>query len=265
MKNYSTNRFLPYEADYELLSKFRRLETIGLWLMAIFSIAFPFFNYFSDNTTDNKFNDIANFLYFIILIGYYVIDLYTEIFLYPATARKRRKGFIDNSLGSKFLEKDTKNYYSNDEINVGPYKILVNCCENCFFTLNIARAMLPAIVLKNMVLFIVALTIAYFGIINNLIAIPILQILLSSLFFSELVHSVNFVAKLNQLFEKFKDVFVNIKDNSLLLQQAVLLYVEYETILAYNKSPLSDTVYKKLNQKLTNEWEEIKERYEISQ
>ena len=125
--------------------------------------------------------------------------------------------------------------------------------------------MLPIIVLKNIFFSIVALAIAYFGINNNLIAIPVLQILLSSLFITELVHHINFVVKLNQLFEKFLDAFVNIKDNSLFLQQAVLLYVEYETVLAYNKAPLSDKVYNKLNQKLTKEWEEIKERYEISQ
>lgn len=40
-----------------------------------------------------------------LIVGYYILDIYTETFLYPATARKRRKGFIDNSLGSKFLNK----------------------------------------------------------------------------------------------------------------------------------------------------------------
>lgn len=265
MKISSVNRFLPYEADYELLSKFRKWETIGLWIIGVFSIVLPFLNTFSYNVIIHIINDVANFLYFFILISYYILDLYTETFLYPATARKRRKGFIDNSLGSKFLEKATQNYYSNDEINVGPYKMLVNCCENCYFTFNIAKAMLPIIVLKNIFFSIVALAIAYFGINNNLIAIPVLQILLSSLFITELVHHINFVVKLNQLFEKFLDAFVNIKDNSLFLQQAVLLYVEYETVLAYNKAPLSDKVYNKLNQKLTKEWEKIKERYEISQ
>lgn len=265
MKISSVNRFLPYEADYELLSKFRKWQTIGLWIIGVFSIVLPFLNTFSYNVIIHIINDVANFLYFFILISYYILDLYTETFLYPATASKRRKGFIDNSLGSKFLEKATQNYYSNDEINVGPYKMLVNCCENCYFTFNIAKAMLPIIVLKNIFFSIVALAIAYFGINNNLIAIPVLQILLSSLFITELVHHINFVVKLNQLFEKFLDAFVNIKDNSLFLQQAVLLYVEYETVLAYNKAPLSDKVYNKLNQKLTKEWEEIKERYEISQ
>lgn len=49
------------------------------------------------------------------------------------------------------------------------------------------------------------------------------------------------------------------------LQEAVLLFLDYETTLAYNKAPLSDSVYEKLNEKLTEEWEKIKKRYDISE
>lgn len=52
----------------------------------------------------------------------------------PMAANERRKGFIDNSLGTKLLEKPVLNYYDNDSIEKGPYKMLVNCYENCFFT-----------------------------------------------------------------------------------------------------------------------------------
>ena len=78
--------------------------------------------------------------------------------MYPATARKRRKGFIDNSLVSKFLNKNVEGYYTNDNLKYGPYKMLVNCCENCFFTLNIAKGMVTQILVKNILLFIGFLT-----------------------------------------------------------------------------------------------------------
>ena len=45
----------------------------------------------------------------------------------------------------------------------------------------------------------------------------------------------------------------------------MLLFLDYETTLAYNKAPLSDSVYEKLNEKLTEEWEKIKKRYDISE
>ena len=39
--------------------------------------------------------------------------------------------------------------------------------------------------------------------------------------------------------------------------------LDYETVLAYNKSPLSDKIYKKLDPQLSQEWEELKKRYDI--
>lgn len=264
MKKTELNRFLPYEADYSLLSKCRIWETRGLWLIGSLSVLLPILGSFLNLTFVSVLYSLLNLIYFLSIIAYYALDIYTETFLYPATARKRRKGFIDNSLGSKFLEKEVKGYYTNDDISCGPYKMLINCSENCFFTLNIAKGMVAGVVTKNVLFSIGFLTVAYFGIKDNLVAIPILQILLSALFMTELIHHLNFIAKLDQLFERFKEVFSKPLNNDQILQEAVFLFLDYETTLAYNKSPLSDSVYEKLNEKLSKEWEEIKERYGIS-
>jgi len=64
--------------------------------------------------------------------------------------------------------------------------------------------------------------------------------------------------------ERFKESFSKKIDEEQVLQDAVLLFLDYETTLAYNKAPLSDAVYEQLNEKLSKEWEEIKDRYEIS-
>ncbi len=47
------------------------------------------------------------------------------------------------------------------------------------------------------------------------------------------------------------------------MQNAIFMVLEYETTLAYNKSPNSNRVYKKLNDKLTSEWEDIKSQLNI--
>lgn len=263
MKSKGAQRFLPYEADYSLLKKCRNWENIGLSVIGICSMLLPVFNFFSANFIVKMIYTCINLIYFVIIIAYYILNIYTETFLYPATARKRRKGFIDNSLGSKFLEKPVKGYYTNDNLDLGPYKMIVNCGENCYFTYNIAKAMIPQIIIKNAVCAIAFLCIAYWGIKDNLIAIPILQILLSTLFLTELVHHINFIAKLNQLFERFKEFFSKKADDKQILQEAVLLFLDYETTLVYNKAPLSDSIYKKLNKRLSKEWEDIKARYEM--
>ena len=45
----------------------------------------------------------------------------------------------------------------------------------------------------------------------------------------------------------------------------ILLLLEYETILAYNKAPLSDRLYRKLRGELSEEWQQTKSYYKIVQ
>ena len=133
MNNKNTqSRFLPFEADYALLHKWRLIGNIFLSVVSILSIATPIVsNYYKSSVLLNNIVEYANY---IAIISYYVIDVVTEVFLYPATARLRRISFIDNSLGAKFLSKSTKNYYTNEALKPGLYKLCVNCFENCYFT-----------------------------------------------------------------------------------------------------------------------------------
>jgi hypothetical protein len=260
-------RLLPYEANFQQLRTWRRAEAALLYAICILSVMLPILEsptYHKLYIT--KYLPYFEFLNYLLIIGYYVITIVTETFLYPAAARRRRLGFVDNSLGAKFLGKDLTGYFSNDPIKPGPYRLVVNCFENCFFTYNIARAMTPMIVAKNAILASAFLTIAYFGIRNSLIGLPILQILLSSIFITELVHHLNFIAKLHSLLGRFTELFTerNIAaTKARILPHAILLLLEYETTLAYNKSPLSDRIYLRDHDRLTKEWEELKSYYGI--
>ena len=63
---------------------------------------------------------------------------------------------------------------------------------------------------------------------------------------------------------KFKQIFSTPKSTkNKTIQDAIYMVLEYETTLAYNKSPNSNSVYKKLNNKLTEEWSCIKQNYDI--
>lgn len=199
------------------------------------------------------------------IVFYFIIENYTEIFYYPHTAFNRRKGFIDNSLNSKLLEKKVENFYSNDDIEYGDFKLIVNCAENCFFTLNIAKASKNKFLIKNSLMIVLLIICAVVGIRNNVVFIPILQIALSGQFITELLYLFNFILKLEQLFSEFKAFFEEEnKKNNYIKQRAYLFFINYETILDYNKSPLDDTTYKKMRHKLNNDWKEFKNRYGIN-
>ena len=265
MSNAIQSRFLPYEADYVLLKKWRRIDNILLAIVSVLSIVYPFVsNNFKSNVLLNNIVEYASFL---AIISFYITDIVTEVFLYPATARLRRIGFIDNSLGARFLNQESKNYFTNEALKPGLYKLSVNCFENCYFTYNIAKEMTLGVVTKSVIFSVVFLTTAYIGLRGNILALPILQILLSTLFLTELIHHLTFVSRLRILKEKFELHFndtIKSKSKRNDPQHPILLLLEYETTLAFNKAPLSDKVYRSLKTKLSAEWENIKKRYEIN-
>jgi hypothetical protein len=205
---------------------------------------------------------VVSLINILLIVGYYILNVSTETFIYPATAIQRRQGFIDNSLGSRLLDKELVGYFSNESIPFGAYKLAVNCFENCFFTYNIARAVTIRIVVKNVILMLVFIVCAFYGFKNSVIAVPIIQIFTSSLFLSELIHQLNFTSKLKGLFEKFKIYFTH-NHNKSDLSMPIFLMLDYETMLAYNKAPLSDKQWNRLEESLSKEWEDIKKRYDI--
>jgi hypothetical protein len=255
-----SNESIPYKDNYKFLDKCRFWENVLLVFVFLFSVAIPIIDaYISHLTTLLLIVGFANMLF---IVSYYILNVATDIFIYPSTAFLRRKGFIDNSLGSKLLEKELIGYFSNDNISVGSYKLAVNCFENAFFTYNIAKAMTSYIITKNAVFSLFFMGCAYFGFSNSIVALPILQIFISVLFLTQLIHHLNFTSKLKSLNEKFRFLFERkLEKND--LSHPIFFILDYETILAYNKSPLSNRVFKRLNDSLTIEWEKVKERYDI--
>lgn len=260
-------RQLPYEISYNTVTCWRKIEDGFLWGVFICQIILQLFQINCIKHLLDSMECIVNILnllnyFFIILYG--ILYIVVEIFMQPMVANERRKGFIDNSLGTKLLDKPVLKYYDNDSIEQGPYKMLVNCYENCFFTYNIIKAMLSKVIIKNIILFVLLLIFAYHGIKDNIVAIPFLQLFLSSLFLIELIYHIAFFFRLKNLCEKFKQIFSTPKSTkNKTIQNAIYMVLEYETTLAYNKSPNSNSVYQKLNNKLTEEWNSIKQNYDI--
>lgn len=263
------DRQLPYEISYKTIAYCRCIENGCLWSTFICPILLQLSQIDCVSQLLNSMNGFIaflNILNYISIIGYSLLYMAVEIIMQPMAARERRKGFIDNSLGAKLLNNPVLNYYDNDSIEQGPYKMLVNCYENCFFAYNIIKAMLPKTIIKNAILFVFLLVFARFGIKDNIIAIPFLQLFLSSLFLIKLMYHIIFFFKLKNLCERFKQIFSvpkSTKNKIKIIQDAVYMVLEYETALAYNKSPNSDSVYQKLNNRLTEEWNSIKQNYDI--
>lgn len=259
-------RFLPYRQAFQTMKRWRTVATCLLYAISVFSVAIPVLNQRSATPVIATTLSITHFVNYLLIVSYYAVSVVTEVFLYPAAARQRRLNLIDNSLGSRFLGQDSQGYFSNDVVPQGPYKLCVNCFENCFFTYSIAKGMQKSVVTKNAVFALVFLSLAYVGIKSNSVGLPILQIFLSALFLTDLIHHLNFTSKLGILLDRFKQFFMETETNPSIkaaLHYPVSLLMDYETTLAYNKGPMSDRVYNAMKERLSTEWEQMKTYYKI--
>ena len=265
MANQIVNsRLIPYEAYYSSLAQWRKAGNILLTASSILSVLQPYIT--SQLSNNSIVVNAVEFASYVAIISCYGTNVVSEVFLYPATARLRRRGFIDNSLGARLLTGSTQGYYTNDSIEPGLYKMSVNCYENCYFTYNIANDMTPRVAAKNIVFFAVFLALAYTGLQGNIVGLPIVQILFSTLFITELIYHLAFVARLKNLLERYGEYFndtLHVQQKRSDPQYSILFLLEYETALAFNKAPLSDKTYQRLNAKLSGEWDSIKQRYDI--
>lgn len=262
-------RQLPYEISYTFLKRCRSIEIFLLWITLLVPIILDIIPYFGLNWGNCiffcKFFEFLDILNYISIILYAILYIVVEIIMQPMAASSRRKGFIDNSLGSHFLDKPVTNYYDNDAINFGPYKILVNCFENCFFTYSLVKATLLKKVLFSFLPFILFLLFAFYGARNYRIAMPFLQLFLSTSFLIEGVYHIVFYFRLSSLYERFKVSFLRTRvTKKEIIQDAFFMVLEYESTLAYNKSEISDAVYKRMNLQLTKEWDDMKVQYNIN-
>ena len=67
----SNNRFLPYEADYNVLSKCRKAESIELWVASLLSLIIPIINML--DFTPSFFRSLIEFADFILIVSYYIL------------------------------------------------------------------------------------------------------------------------------------------------------------------------------------------------
>jgi hypothetical protein len=122
------------------------------------------------------------------------------------------------------------------------------------------------VVAKNAIFALVFLSLAYVGIKSNSVGLPMLQVFISTLFLTSLIHHLNFTSKLGALTERFKQFFMEAMTNSALkdaLHYPISLLMDYEIALAFNKGPMNDREYKSIKDRLSVEWEKMKSYYKM--
>lgn len=258
-------KVVPHEADFQDLSKWQKHRSIVFWILLICSLAGPALDFIKMEYT-SEILAIVNFATFILIPIFFILEIVIDRY-YIAAEYTRRKGFIDNSLGSKFTGLESKGYFSNDEIVPGFYKSTVNAFENCFFTAKISDQIFKKAGTKNFIFFIFFMAIAYFGAEQNKFVVPLMQGLLSGYFLKEFIDLYFFKNRVYEILEHFKTFFNNLSEgkySASKIPESIKLIMDYETNLAHGKYKGDGKIFDKLNPKLSKEWDELKEYYKIS-
>lgn len=250
----------PFKVNFDLVNRVSEFLNFLLYFSALITILLISNEYFKiEKNLNFYFANNLNVLLSIIAVIYFVVTLILNHLFYKAE-NNRYTDFIDNSLGTKLLEKNSINYFTNHSIEFGIKKLGVNCFESSYFSKRISSKMLPKLIFQTSLVLILFL-ISSFYLSKNHFAI-ILQIALPISIITELIKIIYFNSYVTEVFENFKKIFSCI-DHKNVENQILINVLNYEKTLSYFCVNLDSKIYSEMNGKLSKDWFEIKERYEI--
>lgn len=243
---------VPHKINYEVTSK---ISNIQFWLILTGTIL-SFITIFN---IDKSINNILEGLICIISIIYFISEIIFSNF-FTIAEQHRVDDLIDNSLNSKIADDNSKNYYTNDYLKHNITKLGVNGFENVFFTKNIARIMFN----KKLPFFIVVMAIYLISIffVDKNILVKVFQLLLPLFVIKEFIQLALFKSRLEKVFNLYKQIFSSIKKAD---REAIIInnIISYEKLLSTYNVQLSSKIFKSMNDKLSEEWTILKEKYSI--
>ena len=255
------NRIVPFDESFKQVIFWDLLSKISLWGSTIIVIGSMFANKI-DNIPD-CITDILNAINCVLVIAYFVLELITNYHFFNSS-KEKRTDFIDNSLGSNLSGFRSENYFTNDNVNTGIYKLAVNCFENSFFTYHISKKMIWKEWGINIVICIVFILGASMG--NKDIVILIIQLSLPFFLIQQAIRLTFFHSRVHNVVCNFKSLFNDFKQNKNIsgkFPEILKNVLEYESTKAWGSILLSDPLFKKMNSKLSEDWNRLKTLYDI--
>lgn len=223
-----------------------------------FSVLCSFSVFFTENNT--ILNTGINIVFIIINITYFIISNWVSLSLLREAQSKRRVHLLSNALGVKLDDEQTQRYYNNTQ-KESIIRLGINSFENTLFTLRVTEEMVKTERIKVVsYILLFALLMLINGININFISIIAQTVFTTGLIVNGIKLEI-LRSSCKQLFNEFRQVFLNngTKNNkkvSALLLQHVF---QYETTVAGMGILTSEKVFKRINAKVTLEWENIKE------
>ncbi|MBC3795034.1 hypothetical protein [Spirosoma utsteinense] len=198
-----------------------------------------------------------------ILVVLYILLEIRENYIFSKAERNRTLQYVDNSFETNFAGKRVDNYFTQDKLNPGFYKLSVNCFENTYHSFNIAKQMQFAVYSKAVIVLLVFMFSATVG--DKGIVRYLTEAVLPLSLIQNAVKLSIFVTRLDSLKETFTTFFTSMKNVNFENREPEALknVITYETTLAWASMPLDSDIFFKMQEQLAQEWEELKKEFQI--
>lgn len=253
------NKKVPFKNNFDRAKKCAKISNYLLYLSAILMIIKFILSMVTDEPTSLlRWIEIINCITIILFLSFdiskYIIHFKAEI--------HRREDLVDNSFASILAESRTEGYYTNNGLKLGLYKMGVNNFESCFFSYNIAKKELPRLWVKTISLFLLFILVGTLGYGKVLVFIITLSIPLT-LIQKTIKHHL-FVSRLKNILDRYRCLFNGLRNKSKKNDSEIIRDIlEYEATISWGNILLNEKTYNRMNQKLSMEWDELKQEYSI--
>jgi hypothetical protein len=256
-----------YAPQYNLFAAIDRIKmviTVIFWGIFAFSV-FPALIRLVD--IKSNLDDLINTLNIIAISAFFVLEIIVEYILLPQADSKRRDDFIDNAFGSIFSPSPSVGYYDTNEVQKGLYKAACNLFENSLFTYSLAKAIMVRRIVMPAIVVITIAVFAYYGFKQVPFALSLLQTLFSATLLGDLAKHIILLTRLHSIQDAWINLFQlsDFKSNTNKYQPNIYRYwLQYEALHSRIPAGIPDKVFQKHNQQLTQEWNNLKTRYNIN-
>lgn len=254
----SRERIDSLDKYYEQLNFVDRLSSILFWLNALFSILIFFLKGYPEVRT------VLTYIFIINTVLYFIADNYLSIYLIPSVEGKRRVHLISKSLDVP-LDNEMTNKYYNNNLEPSVLKLGAHIFENSLFAKEVTMRMCSQ--QRKKILLYALLWVG--SLLLRTVNLEFLAVVSQTLFATTLLTKwlkLEFLRNKNeQIYQCLYDLFLFHKDNNNVKLSAKLLdcFVSYEAAKAYSGIKQSSKIFFEINDKYSEEWEQIKENLDI--
>jgi hypothetical protein len=254
------NKKVPFKNKFNTAKKYDKISTYLLYISTALLIG----NFILSKTTNIPTSTIRwiEIINCLTIILFSVVEFIVDYIHFGAETH-RREDLVDNSFASLFAENRTESYYTNDDLKSGLYKMGVNNFESCFFSYNIAKADLTCLWVKSIFLSLLFIFVGIAG--YDELLIFIIQLSIPVVLLQQSIKHTIFVSRLKNVLERYRTLFSSLKNSKTKKNDAEIIrdILEYEATISWGNTLFDESTYTKMNDSLSNEWENVKKEYSI--